>query len=107
MTDLHVLSTTEYENRMYIRWYCHFERIDHVILMDVHVLISPGYEKGVFGVLSVHLSVHVCFGSPEELSRFYSYLVFKSFSSIDSFLVNMNILGPKIETIQMGPKTEW
>jgi hypothetical protein len=48
LTDLHVLSITEYENRMCMRWYCHVERIDLVILMDVHVFISPGYEKGAF-----------------------------------------------------------
>jgi hypothetical protein len=107
LTDLHVLSKTEYENGMCIRWYCHVERIDHVIMMNVHVFISPGYEEGVFGVLSIHLSVYMCFSSPEELGRFYSYLVFKNFSSIGCCLVNMNILGPKIEALQMGPKTQW
>lgn len=104
LTDLNVLSTTEYENGMCIRWYCHVERIDHVILMDVPVFISPGYEKGAFGVLSIHLSVYVCFGSPEELVRFYSCLVFKSFSLLPGeyeYFRSRN-RGPS----SVGPKTQ-
>jgi hypothetical protein len=60
LTDLHVLSTTEYESRVCIRWYWYVERSDHVILMYVDVFCSPGYEKLVLGVPSVHLSMYVC-----------------------------------------------
>jgi hypothetical protein len=43
---------------------------------------------------------------PEQLDRFYSYLVFKSLSIQGWFMVNLNIPAPKTVTIQRGPKTQ-
>jgi hypothetical protein len=44
--------------------------------------------------------------APEWLDEFYSYLVFKSLSIIDHCPVNVDILAPKIEALQMGPKNK-
>jgi hypothetical protein len=74
------------------------KKIDLEILMQLHVLSSPEYERVGFGMSSV-LSVRMCsLLLPEWLSKFYSYLVSKSSSIIGQCLVNMNIPALKIGT---------
>jgi hypothetical protein len=43
---------------------------------------------------------------PERLKGFYSYPVFKSFSSIGRCLVNMNIPDRKIRALEKDPKKQ-
>lgn len=61
----------------------------------------------VFGMLFVFMYVCMCaLLAPEWLDEFYSYSVFKSLSIIDQCPVNMDILTPKIEALQMNPKNQ-
>jgi hypothetical protein len=51
--------------------------------------------------------MYVCLWlAPERLDKSYLYSVFKSFSVIGQCPVNMNILVPKIESLQMGPRNK-
>jgi hypothetical protein len=43
---------------------------------------------------------------PEELGRYYSYLVLKSLSTIGQHLMNMENLSPKIGALYMGTKNQ-
>jgi hypothetical protein len=44
--------------------------------------------------------------APERLDGFYSYLIFKSLTSIGRCPMDMNIPAQKIRALQMGPKTQ-
>jgi hypothetical protein len=57
--------------------------------------------------LECHLPAYICMRPslmPEQLDGFYSCSLFKNLCIVGQCLVNMNILAPKIEALQMGPK---
>lgn len=77
------------------------------ILRDLHVFNSPTPEKK--NRLLYAISLYICMyplPAPERLKGFYLYSVFKSLSVTGRCSANMNILGPKIGALHIGPKTK-
>jgi hypothetical protein len=54
--------------------YCNHEKIEHKILMNLHVLKTPEYEKWVFGMSFLQCASL----APEGLGGFYSCSLCKS-----------------------------
>jgi hypothetical protein len=72
LADLHVRSTPEYENVIYMRKYCggENEKIDVKILSGLHVFRTPEYEKGGFGMLSI------CMDVPLSCTRMVGWILY-------------------------------
>jgi hypothetical protein len=67
---------------VYTRKCCDNEATDPEMLMNVQIFILPGYEKVIFGKLSVCMYVCVSL-EPEQLHGYYSNLVSESLSVRD------------------------
>jgi hypothetical protein len=52
------------------------------------------FQYGKVDVEMSSFSMYVCGLAPEQINKFYSYSVLKSFSIIGRSLVNMNVIGP-------------
>jgi hypothetical protein len=61
LTALYIDSTPEYKNVLYVRRYCHVERISIAAVMDLHVFTPSEYKILFFWVLCVCMVRQVLF----------------------------------------------
>lgn len=84
------------------RRYCDLEKkTDLETLTDLHILNLLNKKNLCFLMLFVCLYTWICaWPAPEQFGGFYSYWVLKSLCIISWSLANVNILAPKIGTLQ-------
>jgi hypothetical protein len=104
LKDLHIFRTPEYKYIVHMGKCCYIDGISPTILMDLHFFCPTEYEIVVFGCY-----LHVCmciFLVPEQLNRFYLYLVFKSLFVIHQWPVYMDILVPEVGALCISLKNK-
>jgi hypothetical protein len=82
-------------NTLYIRRYGDGEKLDAEILADLHAFNNREFKQ-----------VGLAMPPDQLLEEFCSYAVFKSSLFLDRCLVNMTVLAPKIECLQISPKSQ-